>query len=135
MSQHDIFDIFNRVFGNMDVIMRDLEKEFHTPNLLPRITLPGIKTYYSEQRALTNDGVTTYYDNGRVSKLGGPAVVYADEREDEYWIDGKRISKEEHDKMLVEYEDNKIHTVYIDGKPNDIPGKKLKLLRQMLEDE
>lgn len=129
----DIFEIFNRVFGNMDAMFRDVEKEYSVSNLLPTVTLPSVKSYYSEQRTLTEDGVTTHYHNGKVSNLNGPAITYEDDREDEYWIDGKCITKEEHDKIKAEVEDNREHVIYIDGTPKKVTGKKLKALRHLMD--
>lgn len=134
MRQCDIFDIFNRFFGNMDIVMRDMEREFENPNLFPKITIPSIKTYYSEQRALKENGVTTYYNNGKVSRLDGPAVIYDDDREDEYWLDGKRITKEEQEKALINYEEEKEHIIYVDGVPKRIKGKQYKEMKRLIED-
>jgi len=111
MRYFDMFDLFDYVFD------------------APRISR---RSYYRDVGALKEDGVTTYYENGRVHRLDGPAVVYDDKRESEYWLNGKRVTKEEHDKLRLDLEDKKQHTVYIDGVPKVISGKKLRLLNEVL---
>ncbi len=115
MGRYDIFRYMDNFFDNMIV-----------NNYIPT-------TFYYDQGSVVKDGIKTYYDKGKVSRLGGPAIIYDDDREDEYWVDGKKISKEDHDKLLQEYEDNKIHTIYIDGITKEVTGKKLKLINELLK--
>ena len=116
MARYDVFDLFNHAFDNMDTLF-----------------YPKVKSYCSEQRSITEGGVTTHYHNGMVSRLDGPAVVYQDEREDEYWVDGRRVSKEVHDKLRQDHEDKKEHIIYIDGQQKKVNGKKLREIKQLLE--
>lgn len=133
-ENYDLFDVVNNLFGNFDKVMREVEEEFNTPNLFPSITIPSIKTYFTENRAVSDDEKTTYYHNGKVSRLDGPAVVWHDtEREDEWWVEGKLMTEKEVAKLKQKMEDEKEHEVFVDGKKVKIKGSKLKQLKELLD--
>lgn len=88
---------------------------------------------YAEKQSFKRDGVTTHYFRGKVSRLDGPAVVYDDDTEDEYWLDGRQISKEVHDEVRRKYEDEKKHVIVIDGERKVINGKMLRKIKALLE--
>jgi len=91
--------------------------------------------YHVDTRVEKRNGITTYYESGKLSRLGGPAIEYDDTKQEcEYWYEGKKITKEEHDKLYMEKEDNKLYTIYIDGQYKQISGKKMRLLKQILEE-
>lgn len=105
----NIFDLFDEVFHSVG-----------TP-------------IYGDKQSFKSNGITTHYYKGRVSCLEGPAVVYDDERPDEYWIDGRQVSKEKHDEIRQKHEDERNHVIYIDGRKKVITGKKLRQIKSILE--
>ena len=42
------------------------------------------------------DGYKSYWKNGRLHRDNGPAVIYQN-GDVEYWLDGQRLTKEEHE--------------------------------------
>ena len=84
------------------------------------------------QSSKTENGVTTYYTNGMVSRLDGPAIMYDDNREDEYWLDGMKTDKQTIEKLQREKEDAKMHTIHIDGVNREVSGKTLRELRRII---
>lgn len=130
----DIFDRLNYFFANFDAMFRDMEHDMGMGNLLPSISIPSVKTYYTEQRAISDNEKTTYYINGKVSRLDGPAIEYKDEKkENEWWIDGKQTTKEEVEKEYQKLQDERIHHITVDGRHYEVPGKRLKELKSLLK--
>lgn len=125
----DMFDIFDRMFGVMDASFRQIERDFHCPNRLPVITIPAIKTYSVDQRAYDDGEKIQKFTNGILHCETGPAVTYHNkEKEPEYWLDGRRVTKEEVDKRKEEIEDNRMHSIWIDNKEFKVSGKRLREL-------
>jgi mannosyltransferase OCH1-like enzyme len=124
-----MFDIFDRMFGTMDAAFRQMEREFHCPNRLPVITIPAVKTYSVDQRAYDDGEKIQKFTNGILHCETGPAVVYHDEKkEDEYWLEGRLVTKEEVEKRKEEIEDNRMHSIWIDNKEFKVTGKRLREL-------
>jgi hypothetical protein len=123
----DIFDLFDRVWGNLDAQFRDMEREWGVPNRLPIITLPSVKTKYTDKRTFHDGEKTINYVNGMIHKDNGPAVVYDDGKE-EFWLKGMKVSKQEFESHKQQLEDDKIHYVHIDGVEYTLTGKQLKEL-------
>ena len=44
---------------------------------------------------ISASGVKTWYVNGKQHRLNGPAVEFTDSKQDEYWIEGSNMTKEE----------------------------------------
>ena len=40
---------------------------------------------------IADDGSEVWYENGKIHRVGGPAIEWADGRK-EYWLDGQRVS-------------------------------------------
>ena len=136
MFRRDIFDEMNRLMANFDVMFRDVEKELGMGNLLPYVTVPATKTYYREQRALDDGEKITYFQNGRVSRLDGPAVIYHDEKnEAEWWLDGRQVDEATVKDKCEELEDEKIHHVSIDGRAVEVKGSDLRKIKEILNKE
>lgn len=120
----DMFDIFDRMFGVMDASFRQIERDFHCPNRLPVITIPAIKTFSVDQRAYDDGEKIQKFTNGILHCETGPAVVYHDDKkEDEYWLDGRRVDKEDVESLKQKLEDEREHSVWIDGKEYKIKHK------------
>lgn len=82
------------------------------------------------------DGIkTVHYKEGAMHREDGPAVIYADKsKPDEYWLDGRRSTKEEVDSYLARKNDKKLHVVFLDGHNYTITGSTLKELKIWLAD-
>lgn len=129
----DPFDRISHLFGNFDAAFRDLEQSLGMGNLLPYVTVPSVKTKYLEQRCVEDKEKRTYYHNGLVSRLDGPAIEWKDEKkEDEWYVDGVRLTKEEVEAKKQEIEDAATHHLTIDGKHMEVTGKQLRELKKML---
>ena len=125
MFRNDIFDEFNNIFANFDVLFRDFEKSHNRRGLLPSVSIPSVKLTYDDTRVYGDNDKTVHYKNGMLHREDGPAVVYNKEgKEDEYWLEGKRVSKEDVDKFQEKIEENKTHYLYVDNKEYKILGKK-----------
>ncbi len=77
---------------------------------------------------------TIYYKNGMIHNENGPAVIHKDGKESEYWLEGRKVTKQEVDEYRQNVEDNTKHCVYVADKTYIINGKQLKTLKSMLED-
>lgn len=136
MFRRDIFDDLNHVMANFDVFFRDAEKNLGIGNLLPKVSVPATKTYYSEQRAFDDGEKITYYHNGRVSRIDGPAVVYHDDKkEDEWWLEGRQVDEDTIKKEHQKLEDERIHYVSIDGRSYEVKGTELRKIKSILKNE
>ena len=135
MFRNDIFDAVNRVFANVDGLFRDAEKELGMGNLFPHVTVPSVKTYYSEQRAIDDGEKITYFTNGKVSRVDGPAVVYHDKNkgQNEWWIDGRQVTKEAVEAAKQKIEDERVHHVSVDGRTFEVKGSELKKIKELLK--
>lgn len=135
MFRKDIFDDLNHVMANMDVFFRDAEEKLGMGNLLPHVTTPACKTYYTDQRAVDDGEKITYYRNGRVSRIDGPAVEYHDKEkgQDEWWLEGKLVTKELVEEEKEKIEAKRIHYLSIDGKTYNVTGDKIKIIKELLK--
>ena len=124
----DMFDIFDRMFGVMDSNFREIERDFHCPNRLPVITIPAVKTSAVDQRAYHDGEKIQKFTNGILHCDSEAAVIYDDDRDDEFWLNGRQVDKAAIEKHYNELLDNKIHSVWIDGKEFKVTGKKLRQL-------
>jgi hypothetical protein len=128
------FNKMNTVFAVFDNLFRDMERDLGMGNLLPRVTVPSIKTYYLDQRAVDDGEKITYYTNGRVGRLDGPAVEYHDKnKEPEWWLEGRQVTQEIVESQRSKLEDEKIHHLSIDGRSYEVTGKQLKELKSQLK--
>ncbi len=126
---------FNRVFANVDTYFRDFEREHGVRGLFPTITVPSILNAFDEIfSSEETDEKVTFYQNGKVHREDGPAVVYksvknkdgkvAEKKDDEYWLDGKQVTKEVVDALVAKREDEKEYVVYIGDVEYKVKGKK-----------
>jgi hypothetical protein len=129
----DLFDTINKVFATVDVEFRDAERRFGLRNALPSVSVPSIKTYsyYEDIRSYDDGEKVETYKNG---KLHGVVKYHDKKKPDEYWIDGREVSKEKWDAHIQKIEDERVHEVYVDGVPYTLTGKQLKGLKEQLKD-
>ena len=127
-TMRDAFDIFDRMFGTLDAAFRDIERDFRCPNRLPVITLPAIRTSRVDRRTYHDGEKTISYQNGLVHNDTGPAIIYDDDREDEYYLNGIKSTKEEVESLKQKLEDEREHSVWVDGKEYKVSGKRLREL-------
>jgi hypothetical protein len=129
----DPFDRMNNLFANFDVMFRELEKDFGVGNLLPHVTVPSVKTYYKDHRAVDDGEKVTFYPNGRVHRLDGPAVMWNDDSKEEWWLDGKQVTQEEVEKERQRLADEQVHNISVDGRTYEVTGKQLRELKNQLK--
>lgn len=108
MFNNDFFDSFNNLFANMDNVFRDYEKRVGVPSLLPLVTVPTFKNKVDRRiTSVTKDGVTRNFLDGMLHCETGPAVIYEDDRQDEYWLEGVKVTKEQVEEHKQKLEDDK----------------------------
>ena len=71
-----------------------------------------------------------YFKNGRLHNENGPAVVYYKDSKEEYFLEGRQVSKERIEEYKVKKEDEKIHIITIDDQDFKITGKQLKEFKE-----
>jgi len=75
-----------------------------------------------------------YLKNGALHREDGPAVVYLNKSDaDEYWLDGRRATKEEIDSLVKKATENQLYRVVINGVPYKLTGKKVEELKEWLK--
>lgn len=135
---------FNRVFANVDTYFRDFEKEHGVRGLFPTITVPSILNAFNEVFSSEEDDTkVTFYQNGKVHREDGPAVVYKDLKnkngesivrpENEYWYNGKQVTKEFIENLVAQKEEEKEYVIYLGDVEYKVKGKKkLEELKKLL---
>ncbi len=127
----DLVKSVNNVFANLDNVFRDIEKSHGSRGLFPIISIPSILHALNENVSFDQDGMkTTYYKNGKVHREDGPAVEYHSDIKlpegtvNEYWLEGKQVTKKDVEDLVVKKEEEKIYTIYVGEKEYKIKGKK-----------
>lgn len=127
----EILSEINNAFANVDIIFRDLEKSHNTRGLFPIISLPSILHEIPENISIDSDHEKTiYYKNGKVHREDGPAIQFhkkgklPDGTHDEYWLEGKQVTKKQLDDFASKKEEEKEYTIYIGEREYKVKGKK-----------
>jgi hypothetical protein len=127
----EVIDEINNVFANFEIIFRDLEKCHKTRGLFPTISLPSILHEMDENIEIDSDHEKTiYYKNGKVHREDGPAIQYhkngqmPDGTLDEYWLEGKHVTKKDIVDLLAKQEEEREYVIYIGEREYKIKGKK-----------
>jgi len=125
---------FNNIFANFDTLFREIEDQTGCRSF-PHVDIPGVfedSQFYS----YSEGDRTVHYKNGALHREDGPAVVYHEKggtRVDEYWLDGKRVTKEEMESYRTEKLKKKLHRVSLGGDTFTITGEKLVELKAWLK--
>lgn len=126
---------FNNIFANFDTLFREIEDQTGCRSF-PHVDIPGIfeeTQFYS----YSEGDRTVHYKNGALHREDGPAVVYHghddNTRPDEYWLEGKRVTKEEMEAYRLEKVKKKLHKVSLSGETFTITGEKLNELKVWLK--
>lgn len=109
MSKVTVWDVFDSIF---DEAFRPVDR-----------------TNYSRK-----GNVEKHLKEGALHREDGPAVVYLDKsKENEWWLEGRKVTEEEVKKYVAEKEEKRQHIIYLrDGQPYRITGKQLKDIEKML---
>ena len=111
MGRISLWDIFNNDFFSEDI-------------------------YHVEDRRnyRRKDNVEKHFKSGALHRENGPAVVYLDKsKEDEWWLEGAKVTEEEVKKYRSEKEASREHIVYLrSGTPYKITGKQLQEVEKIL---
>lgn len=128
---YSIFDHINRIFGSFDKEFREIERELGFRNILPVVSVPAVRYSYHDCVQVYDDGekVETF-KNG---KLHGEVVYHDKNKDSEYYIEGRRVTKEEWEAYCQKEADKKIHYITIDDKEYKVTGKQLKELKASLK--
>ena len=105
-------------------------------SLMSRLFDEEFDTLFQElqsSKTKNKDQKTIYYKNGMVHNENGPAIVHKDGKE-EYWLEGRKVTKEDVTTYRQNLEDNTKHCVYVADKPYIINGKQLRQLKSTLDD-
>lgn len=110
-----------RTLALFDHFLNEFDHVFDAPRYITR---------YVENTQAYDDGekIETYV-NGRLHNEKGPAVKYKDstkQNNNEYWLNGRRSSKDEVDKYREKLEDEAIKYITVEGKEYKVTGKQLK---------
>lgn len=140
-NNQDFVRSFNHVFANVDAYFRDFEKEHGVRGVFPTITVPSILNAFNELFATEEtDTAVTFYKNGKVHREDGPAVVYKSQGSDtnhkpnEYWLDGKQVTKEVVEALVAKTEEEKEYVIYVGDVEYKVKGKKkLEELKKLLK--
>jgi len=133
-----IFDAFN-TFDNTFRYLRKMDDAFNSFFDELYVEPEYVNEYKGERDTYINgmlvkkeksDGTIEYYQNGRLHNLSGPAVSKK-EGDSEYWIDGRQVSKIDHEKAIKDIEASKKNNYKLDltddekKKVEDALGRKL----------
>ena len=126
---------FNNIFGNFDALFRDIEQETGC-RIFPHVDIPGV--FEDTQLYSYSDGdKVVHYKNGALHREDGPAVVYHNSSDnakpDEYWLDGRRVTKEEVEAYRLDKVKKKLHKISLGGETFTITGEKLNELKDWLK--
>lgn len=124
---------FNQAFAILDAAFRDIEKESGC-RWLPHIDIPGILDEATQSYTYEDEDKVVHYKNGALHREDGPAVFYhRGGKENEYWLEGRRATKEEVELFAKEKRKKKIYSLTLDGKDYKITGEKLDELKKWLD--
>jgi hypothetical protein len=87
-------------------------------------------SYQSNVRIIDDGTKVEYLKNGRLHNENGPAVVYYKDSKEEYFLEGRQVSKERIDEYKTKKEDEKIHFISIDDQDYKITGKQLREFKE-----
>lgn len=117
-SHNDFTEKFNSVFDDVNILLRNGARKFLDEN-----------SNYSN----TSNNKTVHYKDGALHREDGPAVVYSDKsKPDEYWLDGRRSTKEEVAAFLEDRNNNKRYLLTVGTELYEMTGSKLKELEGWL---
>lgn len=138
MPARDPFDeltqLFYHAFGTLDAEFRDFERSSGRFNMLPKITLPSVKTYSESYRTINDGESIRYFKNGMLHNDEGPAVIYQDkDKQAEYWLNGIKSTEKDVEEIKLKKEDERKHTIYLDSVPYEVTGKQLKQIKDNLK--
>lgn len=130
------FEGLSHMMARFDVAFRDIEKELGIEQpIFPIVTVPAIKKYYTDFKKYDDGEKVEYFLNGRLHNHNGPAIEYKDKnKESEYWLEGRKVTKEDVEKYKEDLEDKKEHYITIDGKTKVITGKQYKEFKSKFDD-
>lgn len=132
LIRRDPFEVFNRLFAELDHEFRGYEKDWGV--VLPAITVPGVS--YEDSRVYSDGETEKHFKNGALHREDGPAIVkYGKDGkivEETYFLEGVKKTKEEVEAYHKDKEDKKEHLVYLGNKRFKITGKKLRELQEKL---
>ena len=106
------------IFDDFDHIFRDFDKIFVS----------------DRRNYLKKDGVEKHFHEGALHREDGPAVVYLDKsKQDEWWLEGEKVTEEKVKEYALQKEEKREHVVYLrGGKPYRVTGKQLKEIESLL---
>lgn len=126
---------FNNIFANFDTLFREIEDQTGCRSF-PHVDIPGIfeeTQFYS----YSEGDRTVHYKNGALHREDGPAVVYHEQNKgedrDEYWLEGRRVTKNDVESYRLEKAKKKLHKVSLGGENFTITGEKLNELKVWLK--
>lgn len=94
------------------------------------------KRSVNNYQEIDNGEVIETYHNGRLHNEKGPAVSYKDKSKhnlNEYWLNGRKVTKDEVDAYREKKEDETPIIITIEGVEKKITGKQWKLIKAYID--
>lgn len=136
MRYNDPFDMFNRIFAELDHAFREAETTYHV--LLPSINVPAI-SHYEDRRVFSDGNKERHFKDGVLHRDDGPALIEYDDKgkvvKEVYYLEGEKTTKEAVEEHRQKIEDEKIHNIYLGNKAYRVNGKKLRELEKLFAED